>query len=146
MGRATSRARPCGTTPSCRRGYRGVTFRSQGEAILHLTSPPGFSASRQQQRLAAISDLNRLRAELQPEPAIESRRIAAYELAFRMQMSAPDLLDFSQETATTLAAMASAHGTKRIRSPATACWRGGWSSGASGSCSSITTPGTTIRT
>jgi hypothetical protein len=82
--------------------HRGVTFRSQGEAILHLTSPPGYSASRQEQRIRAITDLNRLRSEQQPDPAIEAR-IAAYELAFRMQSAAPDLLDLSQETATTLA-------------------------------------------
>jgi hypothetical protein len=82
--------------------HRGVTFRSQGEAILHLTSPPGFSASRQEQRIRAITDLNRLRSEQQPDPAIDAR-IAAYELAFRMQSAAPDLLDFSQETGATLA-------------------------------------------
>ena len=82
--------------------HRGVTFRSQEEAILHLTSPPGYTPARQQQRIAAITDLNRLRSSQHPDPAIEAR-IAAYELAFRMQSAAPDLLDFSQETAATLA-------------------------------------------
>jgi hypothetical protein len=81
--------------------HRGVTFRSQGEAILHLSSPPGYSPERQQQRLDVIGDLNRLRHGQHPDPAIEAR-IAAYELAFRMQAQAPDLLDFSQETAATL--------------------------------------------
>jgi hypothetical protein len=81
--------------------YRGVTFRSQGEAILHLASPPGYSRERQRMRLDAVADLNRLRWREQPDPAIESR-IAAYELAFRMQVEAPDLLDFSQESQATL--------------------------------------------
>lgn len=83
--------------------YRGVTFRSQGEAILHLASPPGYSQERQRKRLDAIGDLNRLRQAEQPDPAIESR-IAAYELAFRMQSAAPDLLNFSQEAQGTLTA------------------------------------------
>lgn len=83
--------------------YRGVTFRSQGDPILHLASPPGFTRDQQRERLSVINDLNRLRLEEQPDPEISSR-IAAYELAFRMQASAPDLLDFSQETAATLEA------------------------------------------
>ena len=81
--------------------HRGVTFRSHGDAILHLSSPPGYSRERQRRRLDVIGDLNRLRIAEQADPAIESR-IAAYELAFRMQSAAPDLLDFSQETQATI--------------------------------------------
>ena len=81
--------------------HRGITFRSQGDAILHLSSPPGYSRERQRRRLDAIGDLNRLRLAEQADPAIEAR-IAAYELAFRMQTAAPDLLDFSQETQSTI--------------------------------------------
>jgi hypothetical protein len=83
--------------------HRGVTFRSRGEAILHLASPAGFAREDQQARLDVISDLNRLRFEQQPDPEINSR-IDAYELAFRMQASAPELLDLSQEAAATLEA------------------------------------------
>jgi hypothetical protein len=80
---------------------RGVTFRSQGDPILHLANPDGFSRAMQRERLDAIGDLNRLRFAAQPDPEIEAR-IAAYELAFRMQAAAPELLDFGQETPATL--------------------------------------------
>src|SRR5262245_26520082 len=81
--------------------YRGVTFRSQGEPILHLANPDGVSHVEQRERVTAINDLNRLRAEQQPDPEITSR-IDAYELAFRMQAAAPELVDFSRETPATL--------------------------------------------
>jgi hypothetical protein len=83
--------------------YRGVTFRSQGEPILHLASPEGFTPARQRERLSAIGDLNRLRFAEQADPEIPAR-IAAYELAFRMQSAAPELVDFSRETKATLEA------------------------------------------
>jgi hypothetical protein len=82
--------------------YRGVTFRGNGDPILHLANPEGFSRDQQRERLNAINDLNRLRLADHPDPQISSR-IAAYELAFRMQAAAPDLVDFRQETASTLA-------------------------------------------
>lgn len=83
--------------------YRGVTFRSQGDPILHLQSPAGTTRDQQRRRLDAINDLNRLRFGAHPDPEITSR-IEAYELAFRMQAAAPELVDFSQESAHTLAA------------------------------------------
>jgi hypothetical protein len=83
--------------------YRGVTFRSQGEPILHLANPDGVSRDEQLERVTVINDLNRLRAAQQPDPEITSR-IDAYELAFRMQAAAPELVDFSRETPATLAA------------------------------------------
>lgn len=81
--------------------YRGVTFRGQGDPILHLASPPGMTRDQQRERLTVINDLNSLRFEEQADPELLSR-IAAYELAFRMQASAPDLVDFSKETEATL--------------------------------------------
>ena len=81
--------------------YRGVTIRSRGQAILHLDNPPGISQPAQRVRLDAIGDLNRLRQEQTGDREI-SARIAAYELAYRMQSAAPELLDFSRETAATL--------------------------------------------
>ena len=81
--------------------YRGVTFRSKGDPILHLASPDGFTPKRQRDRLTAINDLNRIRFQQQPDPEITAR-IDAYELAFRMQTAAPELLEFSQETPETL--------------------------------------------
>ncbi len=81
---------------------RGVTFRGQGEPILHLNNPPGMSRQAQRLRLHAIGDLNRVQLKARPGDAAVAQRIAAYELAFRMQAAAPELIDFSGETAQTL--------------------------------------------
>ncbi|MBI4584955.1 MAG: DUF1501 domain-containing protein [Planctomycetes bacterium] len=81
--------------------YRGVTFRSSGDPILHLTSPKGVHTATQRARLAAIQDLNRIHEETTGDSEIASR-IAAYELAYRMQAAAPELLDFSKESTATL--------------------------------------------
>jgi hypothetical protein len=80
--------------------YRGVTFRSRGEPILHLNRPAEVDAALQAERISAIGDLNRLRKAQVGDPEIDSR-ISAYELAFRMQAAAPELLDLSGETART---------------------------------------------
>ena len=81
--------------------YQGVLFRSQGEPILNLANPPGLSTAMQRKSLEAIRDLNRLRYERIRAPEIASR-IAAYELAFRMQAAAPELIDLSGENEKTL--------------------------------------------
>jgi hypothetical protein len=80
--------------------YRGVTLRTQGDPILHLSNPEGVSLATQRARLAAVGDLNRLRQAETGDPEIASR-IASYELAFRMQAAAPELVDFSGESADT---------------------------------------------
>lgn len=80
--------------------YRGVSFRNSGDPVLHLTTPPGISTSRQRARLDALRDLNQIHQQATGDPEIASR-IAAYEMAFRMQTAAPELLDFKQETAET---------------------------------------------
>ena len=80
--------------------FRGVTFRGRGDPILHLSSPKGVTSAMQRERLQAIVDLNRLRYLQKPDPEITSR-IAAYELAFRMQTAGPKLLDFSSESKST---------------------------------------------
>ncbi len=81
--------------------HRGVTFRSDSDPILHLGNLPGIARGDQRLRLDVINDLNRIRQQKQPDPEIATR-IESYELAFRMQSAAPELLDFSQETAQTL--------------------------------------------
>lgn len=80
--------------------YRGVTLRNQGDPILHLSSPAGIDARSQRARLDAIRDLNRARQATAADREIESR-IAAYELAYRMQVAAPRLVDLSDETEAT---------------------------------------------
>ncbi|MFP6659717.1 MAG: DUF1501 domain-containing protein, partial [Pirellulales bacterium] len=81
--------------------HRGVTFRSKGDPILHLSSPAGVTSRMQRDRLEAIVDLNRLRRTQRADPEITAR-IEAYELAFRMQTAAPELVDFSGESKQTL--------------------------------------------
>ncbi len=81
--------------------YRGVAFRSQGDPILHLTNPQGVSARFQRAKLDTLRRLNALKFEETRDREITAR-IDAYELAYRMQAEAPELLDFSDESASTL--------------------------------------------
>ena len=82
-------------------GFQGVPFRSGGEPILDLSSPPGVDSARQRRTIDAIRDLNLKRAVETGDPEITTR-IAAYEMACRMQASAPELIDLSGESRTTL--------------------------------------------
>jgi hypothetical protein len=82
--------------------YQGVPFRTSGEPVLNLTNPEGISAARQRQTLAAIRDLNAVRLADTGDPEIATR-IASYEMAYRMQSSAPALIDLAQESPQTLA-------------------------------------------
>lgn len=81
--------------------YEGVVFRSQGEPVLNLANPPGVSREMQREGLETIAALNQRRYEQMHDPEIASR-IASYELAFRMQSAAPELIDLSQESQQTL--------------------------------------------
>src|SRR3954469_7658224 len=80
--------------------YAGVLFRNQGDPVLDLANPPGFNSAMQRSGIQAINDLNALRQKAVGDPEIASR-IASYELAFRMQTSAPELMDVSSETEAT---------------------------------------------
>jgi hypothetical protein len=81
--------------------YQGTVFRNQGDPILYLSNPDGVSRDTQRATLDFVNDMNRMRYESTGDGEIESR-INAYELAFRMQMEAPDLMDFSDEKPETL--------------------------------------------
>jgi hypothetical protein len=81
--------------------YQGVPFRSTGEPILNLTNPPGISGDRQGQTLDVLRDLNQSRLATTGDPEIATR-IAAYEMAYRMQTSAPELIDLGRENRSTL--------------------------------------------
>ena len=89
----------CGFLPTV---YQGVPFRGQGDPILNVSNPKGIDAGTQRASLDLIGDLNRHREEIVGDPEIDAR-ISAYELAYRMQSSAPELMDLSQETPETLA-------------------------------------------
>lgn len=80
--------------------YAGTPFRSSGDPILYLKNPEGIDPAKQRARLDALRDLNELRRAATGDEEISSR-IHAYELAFRMQSSSPELLDFSKETQAT---------------------------------------------
>ena len=81
--------------------YQGVEFLRSADPIPNLSSPPGFSAERQSARVSAIRELNLARLTEVGDPEI-STRIAAYELAHRMQTSGPELMDLSSESQATL--------------------------------------------
>jgi hypothetical protein len=81
--------------------YQGVPFRAQGEPVLNLLNPPGIDDRHQRRVLQAINRLNAEHYEAVRDPEIASR-ISQYELAFRMQSSAPELTDISGESERTL--------------------------------------------
>jgi len=80
--------------------HAGVLFRQTGEPLLNLSNPPGVPVEAQRAQLDAIRELNRQRFKKVPDPRITDR-IEAYELAFRMQASAPGLIDLRGESART---------------------------------------------
>lgn len=80
--------------------YRGVTFRNSGDAVLYLSNPEGLTPEMQRLRLDALRDLNQRHYASSADVEIAAR-IASYELAFRMQAAAPELLDFSKEPTAT---------------------------------------------
>lgn len=76
--------------------YNGVQFRNAGDPVLFLSNPEGVDENLQRESLQAINRMNRMRLETVGDPEI-SARISAFEMAFRMQSSAPELMDLSQE-------------------------------------------------
>jgi hypothetical protein len=83
--------------------YQGVPFRSGGDPIVNLGSPAGITADRQLDTIGAVNDLNKLRLDATGDGEIATR-VAAYEMAYRMQTSAPELIDLSRESKKTLEA------------------------------------------
>lgn len=81
--------------------YQGVPLRSRGAPILNLDSPEGISRDRQREFVEAVNQFNRVRLADTGDPEIATR-ISAYEMAYRMQTSAPELMDISQESQQTL--------------------------------------------
>jgi Protein of unknown function (DUF1501) len=81
--------------------YSGVRLRNQGDPILDVSSPAGIDAKLQRDSLDLIASLNRRRLESDGDPEIATR-IASYEMAFRLQTSAPELMDLKSETKETL--------------------------------------------
>jgi hypothetical protein len=81
--------------------YTGVRLRNQGDPILNVSSPPGVDPRLQRDTFDLIGSLNKRRLATEGDPEIATR-IASYEMAFRLQSSAPELMDLRQETKATL--------------------------------------------
>lgn len=76
--------------------FQGVPLRSRGDPVLYLGRPPGVTAGRQQEVVAAVQSLNRRHDSFAEDPEVATR-IAQYEMAFRMQASVPELMDVKDE-------------------------------------------------
>jgi uncharacterized protein (DUF1501 family) len=82
--------------------YQGVPFRKGATPILNLSTPAGIGGKAGQSKfIETVSGMNRLRVDRTGDPEIETR-IAAYEMAYRMQTSAPELMDLAGETQETI--------------------------------------------
>ena len=81
--------------------FQGVQFHSKGDPVLYVNRPAGVSPEQQRDVVDAVQQLNRLRGEAVDDPEIATR-ISQYEMAFRMQTSIPELMDFTDESQATL--------------------------------------------
>lgn len=81
--------------------FQGVPFRGKGDPILHLRSPAGIDRTQERDFYNTVAGLNQARLADTGDPEILTR-INAYEMAFRMQASAPELMELSQESQQTL--------------------------------------------
>jgi hypothetical protein len=83
----------CGFLPSV---YQGVLFRNTGDPVLYLSNPKGVDDQLQRDSLDSIRRLNEMRLAEMGDPEIATR-INSFEMAYRMQASAPELMDLSKE-------------------------------------------------
>ena len=81
--------------------HQGVLFRAAKDPVLYLGNPAGVSAESRRRMLDRLAEMNRLQQEDLGDPEINSR-VAQYEMAYRMQESAPDLMDLTKESPATL--------------------------------------------
>ncbi|MDQ2731041.1 MAG: DUF1501 domain-containing protein [Armatimonadota bacterium] len=88
----------CGFLPTI---YQGVNFRSKGDPILDVATPHGIDSQMQRDSLDLVHTLDQQRLATVGDPEIATR-INSYELAYRMQSSAPELVDLSKESQATL--------------------------------------------
>ena len=77
--------------------YQGTTLRASGSPILDLHPPTGVTQQQQRQNLDLLASLNKQHARKHPNHAELAARMENYELAFRMQMQVPGILDIGQE-------------------------------------------------
>lgn len=77
--------------------YGGIPFRGTGDPVLYLSNPKGYDSKAQRDSLDTLNELNQIGFEQSPDPEITAR-IQAYETAYRLQTSAPELMDLKQES------------------------------------------------
>ncbi len=82
--------------------HQGVPLRNSGDPILNLATPQGYTDERQRNVIDAVNTINGDHLDLVGDPEVAAR-IASYEMAYRMQSSAPELMDLSKESPETLA-------------------------------------------
>lgn len=82
--------------------YQGVPFRKTGDPVLFLSNPAGVTDKMQRRTLDLIKELNEKHLGAVGDPEIATR-ISSFEMAYRMQSSAPELMDISKESKETLA-------------------------------------------
>jgi hypothetical protein len=122
--------------------YQGVQFRSSGDPVLYLSNPRGVDKELERDSLDSIRRLNQMRLGITGDPEIATR-ISSFEMAFRMQSSAPELMDVSREPRQVLEMYGAEPGKPSL---ANNCYSpGGWWSVACVSCSSTTRPGTSTE-
>ena len=76
--------------------FQGVEFQSAGDPVHYVRNPKGISPERQRRLVDTVHALNGLRNDVVDNPEIQTR-IAAYEMAFRMQTGVPELMDMRDE-------------------------------------------------
>jgi hypothetical protein len=89
----------CGFLPTA---YAGVPFRSKGDPILYLSNPTGWDDDSQRATFDSLRRLNEMGMAEVRDPEIEAR-IQSYEMAFRLQSTAPELMNLAEESKETLA-------------------------------------------
>jgi len=77
--------------------HQGVQFRSAGDPVLYLSNPQGLDRPLRRKMLDGLAKLNAEKFEQVGDPEIQAR-IAQYEMAYRMQMSVPDLMEMNEES------------------------------------------------
>jgi hypothetical protein len=81
--------------------YGGITLRSAGDPVLYLSNPKGIDTQAQKESIDTLTRLNQLSLEQIGDPEIAAR-IYSYEMAYRLQSSAPELMDLTKESPETL--------------------------------------------
>ena len=120
--------------------YQGVQCRTVGDPILYVSDPKGMDRADRRRTLDALRRLNEYELAEFGDPETLTR-ISQYELAFRMQMAVPEVMDIRQEPEAIIDAIRRRARARR-RSRTTACWPAGWSSGACATSSFTTGAGT----